>query len=65
MVNELAVFYNPRLIGADGVPMIGSLGVLSPAEALTPASSRWSRCGPDLLWIASFDPVGTESAASE
>ena len=65
VVNELAVFYNPRLIGADGVPMIGSLGVLSPAEALTPASSRWSRCGPDLLWIASFDPVGTESAASE
>ncbi len=65
VVNELAVFYNARLIGGDGVPMIGSLGVTSPAEALRPASARWSRCGPDLLWIASFDPGGTEDAASE
>ena len=57
VVNELTVFYNARLIGSDGVPMVGELGVRSPAGALRPVRSEWTSCGPDLVWTASFEPA--------
>ena len=55
VVNELTVFYNARLIGSDGVPMVGELGVRSPADAVRPVRSEWTSCGPDLVWTASFE----------
>jgi diaminohydroxyphosphoribosylaminopyrimidine deaminase/5-amino-6-(5-phosphoribosylamino)uracil reductase len=57
VVNELTIFYNARLIGSDGVPMVGELGVRSPAGALRPVRSEWTSCGPDLVWTALFEPA--------
>ena len=50
MVNGLTFFYNPRIIGGDGVPMIGPLGVDDPAGALNAVTRSWSMSGEDLVW---------------
>lgn len=53
-VDRLTVFYNPRLIGGDGVPMLESLGVADPGRGpkLTPVSVE--DCGGDLVWTGDF-----------
>ena len=54
VVNAMTVFYNARLIGADGVPLVGPLGVTHPENALQVQSSSWTPCGPDLMWTGRF-----------
>jgi len=50
VVNAMTIFYNPRLIGADGVPLVGALGVRHMDEALRPRSSSWGTSGSDFVW---------------
>jgi diaminohydroxyphosphoribosylaminopyrimidine deaminase/5-amino-6-(5-phosphoribosylamino)uracil reductase len=50
LVNALTIFYNPRLIGADGVPLVGNLGVRSPKAALRLRTLSTARSGDDLVW---------------
>jgi diaminohydroxyphosphoribosylaminopyrimidine deaminase/5-amino-6-(5-phosphoribosylamino)uracil reductase len=50
VVNAMTIFYNPRLIGADGVPVVGALGVRHMDEALRPRSSSWGISGSDFVW---------------
>jgi diaminohydroxyphosphoribosylaminopyrimidine deaminase / 5-amino-6-(5-phosphoribosylamino)uracil reductase len=50
VVNGLTFFYNPRLIGGDGIAMIGPLGVVDPKRALTAVTVSWRASGPDLVW---------------
>jgi diaminohydroxyphosphoribosylaminopyrimidine deaminase/5-amino-6-(5-phosphoribosylamino)uracil reductase len=50
VVNGLTFFYNPRLIGGDGLAMVGPLGVVDPKRALTVVTESWGSSGPDLVW---------------
>lgn len=50
VVNGLTFFYNPRLIGGDGLAMVGPLGVVDPRGALTVVTESWRTSGPDLVW---------------
>jgi len=50
MVNGLTFFYNPRIIGGDGVPMIGPLAIDEPSAALNAVTRSWSMSGDDLVW---------------
>jgi len=50
VVNGLTFFYNPRLIGGDGLPMVGPLGVVDPRGALRVVTESWRTSGPDLVW---------------
>lgn len=49
VVDRFYCFLAPKLIGADGRPMVGSLGVLDPSRALPVHDLRVSRLGDDLL----------------
>ena len=49
IVDRLFLFLAPKLIGGDGVPMIGPLGVASPRDALGMRVLGVSRLGADLL----------------
>jgi diaminohydroxyphosphoribosylaminopyrimidine deaminase / 5-amino-6-(5-phosphoribosylamino)uracil reductase len=51
-VDELCWFSAPLLIGGDGVPMLGSLGVSTMKEALKLRRTAVARVGDDLLQIA-------------
>ena len=48
LVDRMHFFLAPLLIGADGVPVLGKLGVARLADALRPARLSWHRLGPDL-----------------
>ncbi len=50
MVNEITIFYNPRFIGGDGVPMLDSLGIDSPSRGPRLTTSGCSLAGDDLVW---------------
>ncbi len=50
MVNELTIFYNPRLIGGDGVPMLDSLGIRQPDRAVRLETGECFRSGEDFVW---------------
>ena len=50
VVNGLTFFYNPRLIGGDGVAMVGPLGVRDPKRALAVVTDSWATSGADLVW---------------
>jgi diaminohydroxyphosphoribosylaminopyrimidine deaminase/5-amino-6-(5-phosphoribosylamino)uracil reductase len=50
VVNAMTIFYNPRLIGADGVPLVGPLGVRQPRRAMRFRTTSWSTSGPDFVW---------------
>ncbi len=52
-VDRLALFLAPKLIGGDGRPLLGSLGVDTMAQALNLGAPRLRRVGDDLL--CSFD----------
>jgi diaminohydroxyphosphoribosylaminopyrimidine deaminase / 5-amino-6-(5-phosphoribosylamino)uracil reductase len=51
-VDELRWFSAPILIGGDGIPMIGSLGVKSPQRALRLVDLEGRSVGRDHLWSA-------------
>lgn len=48
LVDRMHFFLAPLLIGADGVPVLGQLGVARLVDALRPARLSWHRLGPDL-----------------
>jgi diaminohydroxyphosphoribosylaminopyrimidine deaminase/5-amino-6-(5-phosphoribosylamino)uracil reductase len=50
VVKGLTFFYNPRILGADGVPMIGPLGIDDPASAIRVSTRHWTMSGEDLVW---------------
>jgi len=50
VVNGLTFFYNPRIIGGDGVPMIGSLEIDDPSTAYSAVTRSWVMSGDDLVW---------------
>ena len=50
VVNEMTIFYNPRFIGDDGVPLLGRLGVEGPELALKATTTWWRSSGEDLVW---------------
>ncbi len=49
LVDRAAFFVAPKLVGADGVPAVGSLGIGRMAEALSLAEPRVRRLGDDVL----------------
>jgi len=55
VVNAMTIFYNPRLIGSDGVPLVGPLGVTTPQGARRLRTVEWSASGPDLVWTGVFE----------
>ena len=53
MVRRISLFYSPRFMGGDGVPMLAGLGVRRPAQAPALRTLRFGRVSPvdeDLLW---------------
>ena len=50
VVNRVSIFYNPRLMGADGIAMVGPLGVRKASEGPRLRTLAVSRIGEDLLW---------------
>jgi diaminohydroxyphosphoribosylaminopyrimidine deaminase/5-amino-6-(5-phosphoribosylamino)uracil reductase len=54
VVNAMTIFYNPRLIGADGVAMVGPLGVRDPGGALRLRTTSCEPSGDDLVWTGTF-----------
>lgn len=56
LVDELCAFQAPLLIGGDGIPMIGELGVGSLSKAIRLGDVRVSRVGDDRLWMARLEP---------
>ncbi|MFP6600522.1 MAG: bifunctional diaminohydroxyphosphoribosylaminopyrimidine deaminase/5-amino-6-(5-phosphoribosylamino)uracil reductase RibD [Deltaproteobacteria bacterium] len=54
VVNDMTIFYNPRFIGGDGVPMLAALGVRDPREGLRPTNVSWAESDGDLVWRGSF-----------
>ena len=57
LVDALALFLAPRLIGGDGRPLLGPLGIdrLADAPALFETSAR--EVGPDVLVEALLQPL--------
>lgn len=51
MVNSLTIFYNPRFMGADGVPLVGGLGVRSPEKAPRLRTDGVFLSGDDIVWM--------------
>ncbi|RMD84124.1 MAG: hypothetical protein D6815_04840, partial [Candidatus Dadabacteria bacterium] len=54
VVNQATIFYNPRLIGADGVPLVGPLGIDDPRRAIRAETRQIATCGGDLVWVGRF-----------
>jgi diaminohydroxyphosphoribosylaminopyrimidine deaminase/5-amino-6-(5-phosphoribosylamino)uracil reductase len=55
VVNGVTIFYTPKLLGADGVPLVGPLRVRHPSHALQVRPVGVERCGPDLVWSGVFE----------
>jgi diaminohydroxyphosphoribosylaminopyrimidine deaminase/5-amino-6-(5-phosphoribosylamino)uracil reductase len=58
VVDRLLLFYGPKLIGADGNPMLGTLGVSALADASQVRDLRISKIGPDFVVRASVGGSG-------
>ena len=50
VVNSVTIFYNPRLMGSDGIPLVGGLGVRSPDKALRLKTDGAFVSGDDIVW---------------
>ena len=59
LVDELLWIAAPLLLGADGRPAVGPLGIQELATAPRLAVRRVRKLGPDLLWEARVEPVRT------
>lgn len=55
VVDRLTVFYNPRLIGGDGVPMIESLAVSDPGQGPRLKPRKLEEVDGDILWSGDFE----------
>ncbi len=55
VVNEATIFYNPRLIGGDGVALFGPLAVDDPRRAVRARTLRCEETGGDFVWIGRFE----------
>jgi diaminohydroxyphosphoribosylaminopyrimidine deaminase/5-amino-6-(5-phosphoribosylamino)uracil reductase len=55
VVNGLTIFYTPKLIGSDGVPLVGPLGVRDPARALRVRLAELKTSDGDVVWRGVFD----------
>lgn len=55
-VDEFLCFYAPKLIGGDGRPVLGPLGVVRLADAVSLANVRLMRLGEDVLVRAAVRP---------
>jgi diaminohydroxyphosphoribosylaminopyrimidine deaminase/5-amino-6-(5-phosphoribosylamino)uracil reductase len=49
LVDRLVLFLAPVLLGGDGVPLVGGLGIRDPAAALRLRGLRVERLGRDLV----------------
>jgi riboflavin biosynthesis pyrimidine reductase len=54
VVNAVTIFYSPCLIGGDGIPMVGTLGVLRPSRAVRLIHEKCEASGNDLVWTGRF-----------
>jgi riboflavin biosynthesis pyrimidine reductase len=54
VVNGLTIFYTPKLIGADGVPLLTELGVRDPNRAPIVFRTSVEVSGPDVVWEGEF-----------
>jgi diaminohydroxyphosphoribosylaminopyrimidine deaminase / 5-amino-6-(5-phosphoribosylamino)uracil reductase len=50
VVGRVSIFYNPRFMGGDGVPMMKSLGVKRPGDGPKLRTLALERVGEDVLW---------------
>lgn len=50
VVNRMSIFYNPRLMGGDGIPMLGPLGIKRAAQGPKFRTLSWHEVDEDLLW---------------
>ena len=50
VVDRLSIFYNPRLLGSDGVPMAGPLGVRRASQGPRFRTLSLRHVGEDILW---------------
>lgn len=60
LVDRALFFYAPKLLGGDGVPMIGALGVRRMVEALPLGRLRLRRVGPDWMVRAELREIEHE-----
>lgn len=58
LVNKMTLFYAPKLVGADGVPMVGALGIGKMAEVLRFSFAGVERLGEDLA--VTLYPAGSK-----
>ena len=49
LVDRLALFFAPKILGAEGRPVVGELGIRRMAEAISLREVRVERLGEDLL----------------
>jgi diaminohydroxyphosphoribosylaminopyrimidine deaminase/5-amino-6-(5-phosphoribosylamino)uracil reductase len=54
VVSRVSIFYNPRLLGGDGIPMLGSLGARRAADGPRLRMLALAPVGDDLLWEGEF-----------
>jgi diaminohydroxyphosphoribosylaminopyrimidine deaminase/5-amino-6-(5-phosphoribosylamino)uracil reductase len=50
VVNRVSIFYNPRFMGADGIAMVGPLGVKKASDGTRLHTLAVRRIGEDVLW---------------
>lgn len=50
VVNRVSIFYNPRFLGGDAVPMLGPLGLTRASQGPRLVTTGVRRIGDDLLW---------------
>jgi len=55
VVNALTLFYTPKMIGSDGIPLAGPLGVRHPSRALVFEEVNVERSGPDVVWRGTIE----------
>jgi len=58
IVDRLVLFYGPKLIGADGRPMLEAIGVKALAAAPSMDDVRIARVGPDVVVYARLGGMG-------
>lgn len=55
VVNGVTIFYTPKLIGGDGIPMVGGLGVRDVSRAVAVRGVGVERSGSDIVWRGVFE----------
>ena len=55
VVNGVTIFYTPKIIGSDGVPLVGPLGVRDPKRALRIRPAGLETSNGDVVWRGVID----------